>query len=115
MSSRQLADGVFLRRSLDLPAPSRDQCSLLQGLLLDFERRLSRKIYDVNRTLTALSSELRRFVTVENVPNIVLERAFARRLSGKPKTSVSTVEELLEDVPAQMLVRKHHSGAFCLV
>ena len=90
MSSSQLADGVFLRRSLALPPPGRDQhSSLLQGLLLDFERRLSRKIFDVSRTLTALSSELRRSITVENVPNIVLEQAFAGRLSGKSKTQAA--------------------------
>ena len=73
-----MADGVFLRRSPALPPPpTRDQhSSLLQGLLLDFEERLSRKIFDVNWTLTALSSELRRSITVENVPNIVLEGGF---------------------------------------
>ena len=52
---------------------------------------------------------------MENVPNIVLERAFAGRLSGKPKTIVSTLEELLVYVPPQMLVRKHSSGDFCVV
>ena len=100
---------------MEQTAPTQlEYSSLLQGLLLDFERRLSRKIFDVNRTLTALSSELRRSITVENVPNIVLERAFAGRLCGKPKTDVSTVEELLTFVPPHMLVRKHYAGDFCL-
>ena len=88
------------------PPPTYPRPALLSpaSLLLDFERRLSRKIFEVNRTLTALSSELRRSITVENVPNIALERAFAGRLSGKPKTIVSTLEELLVYVPPQMLV-----------
>lgn len=112
--SRQLADGFYLRHSLSLPDPSSDELpSLFRNLLLDFERRLSTKIYDVNRTLTALSSEMRRSVVVENVPNLIYERALAGKLGGK-EAVIRTVKELLKVVPPQMVVRKHYAGDFCL-
>ena len=101
MSSRQLADGVFLHRSLVLP-PTYPRPALLSPAR------------PFSRLRAALSSELRHSITVENVPNIVLEWAFAGRLSRKSKTIVSTLEELLVYVPPQMLVWKHYCD-LCVV
>ena len=115
-SGRQLSDGFYLRRSLALMDPSADDLiCFLNNMLLDFERRLCTKLFDVNRTLTALSSEARRSVVVEHVPELIFERAIKESLGGRKEMTVRTVEQLLQVVPAHALVRKHYSGDFCIM
>ena len=114
-SSRQLSDGFYLERSQSCARPS-TKCllSFLDNLLLDFERRLTIKIFDLNRTLTSLSSEDRRTALVDNVPVLVFERAFGGTLKASGKVA-RTVKELLNLMPVHSLVRKHYAGDFTLV
>ena len=107
-SGRQLSDGFYLRRSLALMDPSADDLiCFLNNMLLDFERRLCTKLFDVNGPLTALSSEARRYVVVDHVPELIFERAIKESLGGRKEMTVRTVEQLLQVVPAHALVRKH--------
>ena len=82
--------------------------------MLDFERRLTTKLFDVNRTVSALTSEKRRLVVVENVPEIVFRRCLDGVMCGRA-AAPTTVSELLSIVPAHSLVRRHHAGDFCLI
>ena len=114
-SGRQLSNGFYLRRSQFQRGPSAAALStMFDNLLLDFERRLTTKIFDKNRTLTALSSEVRQTVTVENVPQLVFERCFKQQVSGK-EAVIRTVAELLDVFPCHSLVRRHFAGDFCVV
>ena len=57
-----------LQTSHTLPGPSIDTLkTLLDNLPLEFEWHLTTKIFDVNRTLTALTAEVCHSVTVGNV------------------------------------------------
>lgn len=112
---RQLADGHYLRRARTQKAPPPKQLArLFDNLLLDFERRLTAKIYDANRTVTALASEVKHSVVVENVPELVFELGMKDAMGGRREAVVRTVEELIDIVPAHSLVRKHYAGDFCV-
>jgi len=114
-SGRQVCDGFYRSRSDALPSPSLLTFStLLANLLDDFERRFTTKLYDLNRTLSGITCEVRRTAVVENVPEIVFERGVKESMGGETHCVVRTVEELLKVVPGNTLVRRHFSGDFCL-
>ena len=115
-SLRQLNDGFYLAKSeKGASASVADLRSLLTSVQLDFERRLSTKLFDVNRTLTALCSEKRRHVVVDNVPQIVFERALKADMGGLREFQPQTLEELLRVVPANSVVRRHYACDFSLI
>ena len=65
-----------LKTSHTLPGPSIAPLkTLLDNLPLDFEWHLTTKIFDVNRTLTALTADVCHSVAIENVPDLVFQWA----------------------------------------
>ena len=115
-SGRQVADGFYLKRSRSRRPPLASQLEgLFDNLPLDFERRLTCKIFDVNRTLTALSSEVRRSVLIEDVPELVFERGMKAAMDGSVDFVVRTMDQLTRIVPPHSVVRKHYAGDFCIV
>ena len=112
---RQHENGFYLALSdAKGPVSTSDLRALLSSVMLDFERRLTTKLFDVNRTVSALTSEKRRLVLVENVPEIVFRRCFNGVMCGSA-AAPTTLSELLSIVPAHSLVRRHHAGDFCLI
>ena len=107
---RQVADGFYLKRSRSRRPPLASQLEgLFDNLLLDFELRLTCKIFDVHRTLTALSSEVRRSVLIEDVSELVFERGVKAAMDGSADFVVRTMHQLTRIVPPHSVVRKHYA------
>ena len=69
---RQHEDALYLVLSdAERLVSTSDLGALLSSVMLDFELRLTTKLFDVNRTVSAITLEKRRLVVVENVPEIV--------------------------------------------
>ena len=72
----RVAERFFVDQFHTLPGPSIDTLkTLLDNLPLDFERHLTTKIFDVNRTLTVLTAEVCHSVAVGNVPDLLFQWA----------------------------------------
>ena len=107
---RQFTEGYYSASF----SPRSGTARLFTDLLDELERQITMKIFDANRTLTSLNSELRRTVVIDGVHSSVFQEALEPRVGGTART-VTALDDLTSIVPPHSLVRKHPRGDFCLV
>ena len=141
-SFRRYADEFYSQERVMPKKPALS--SFFSDSLIDLELRITRKLFDMNRTLTRMATTQRRVAELENVHLSTFEAAFFNKavprqvatftsLHDALQVSCSPTEDCVETfsdqlsafffdhichlqvLPAHSLVRRHPAGDICLI